>query len=444
MMHVFTSLLPDSLQIRLQKQDDLRQIIVNTGWLFADRILRMGIGLIVGIWVARYLGPAQYGLLSYATAFIALFGAVATLGLDTITVRELVRSPLAESEILGTSLLLRLISGIIVVIAAIVTVKILEPNNSLTHWLIGITATGMIFQAFDTIDYLFQAQVKSKFTVYAKNAAFILIALVRIILIKAHSPLIAFVWAGLFETILGAVGLILIYQTTGKRFQTWRYNLTRARSLLSDSWPLILSSIMIMIYMRIDQVMLGRMVSNEEVGIYSSAVRFAEVWYFIPMAIVSSVYPKIVQTREVSEALFYARLQKLYNLMALLAYLVAIPATFLSYPLIHGLLGEEYSRAAPMLTILIWAGMFTNLGVARSSFLTSMNWTKVHFFTVAAGCVINVVLNLYLIPLYGGMGAVIASCVAYWFATYGACFVYRPLFRTGWMLTKAMFYPKVW
>jgi O-antigen/teichoic acid export membrane protein len=199
-----------------------------------------------------------------------------------------------------------------------------------------------------------------------------------------------------------------------------------------------------MIYLRIDQVMLGEMVGSEEVGIYSAAVRLAEVWYFIPTAIYSSVYPSIVEARSISDELFYGRLQKLYNFMAFLAYAVAIPVTFMAGWAVELLFGHAYGRAGSMLAVLIWAGMFTNLGVARSTFLMSMNWTKVHFMTVFMGAIVNVLLNYILIPRYGGMGAVIASCVAYWVAAHGSCYLYKPLFRTGNMLTKAILYPKVW
>jgi O-antigen/teichoic acid export membrane protein len=199
-----------------------------------------------------------------------------------------------------------------------------------------------------------------------------------------------------------------------------------------------------MVYMRIDQVMIGEMVGSEEVGIYSVAVQLVEVWYFIPGIIVSSVFPSIVEAKEMNDSIYYERLQKLYNFLAFMGYAVAIPVTFLAGWVIKTLYGAAYSAAGPMLAVLIWSILFTNLGVARSTFLTTMNWTRVHLLTVTLGCVVNVVLNYVLIPRYGGMGAVIASCIAYWFAAHGACFVYKPLHKTGRMLTKAIIYPRVW
>jgi len=151
-----------------------------------------------------------------------------------------------------------------------------------------------------------------------------------------------------------------------------------------------------------------------------------------------------VEARAVSDDLFYGRLQKLYNAMAIIGYLIAIPTTFLAGWVVELLFGSAYSRAGSMLAILIWAGLFVNLGIARSSFLTTMNWTKAYLMTVFLGCLVNVTLNLLLIPRYGGLGAAIATCVAYWLAAHGACFVYKPLYKSGLMITKAIIYPKIW
>lgn len=421
----------------------LRKIISNTGWLFADRIIRLGVGLSVGVWIARYLGPGQFGLYNYALAFVALFSAIATLGLDGIVVREIVRDPSCKDEVLGTAFVLKLISGSGTLLLTIGAITLLNPDNSLTRWLVGITAAGTIFQAFDTIDFWFRSQVQSKYTVYARNSAFVFTTIIKVVLIQTQAPLLTFACAGLVEVIVGAVGLTIVYRVNGFFFNKWRVSFLRARGLLKDSWPLIISGVMIMIYMRIDQIMLGEMVGNQSVGIYSAAVRLAEAWYFVPAAIVSSVFPSIVEAKKISDTLFYSRLQRLYSLMALLSYSVAVPATFLSNWLIQLLYGPEYAEAGSMLAILIWSGLFTSLGVARSSFLTTMNWTKLHFMTVSLGCIINVALCLILIPIYEGMGAVIATCFSYWFATHGSCFLYRPLLKTGFMLTRAMICPRI-
>ncbi|QZZ20243.1 flippase [Leptothermofonsia sichuanensis E412] len=431
-------LLPPALRSKLDGHYALQKIIGNTGWLFADRILRMGVGLVVGVWVARFLGPNQFGLFNYAVAFTAIFGAIASLGLDSIAVREIVRTPEHKDQILGTTFVLRLIGSVLVWLLTVGVIILSRPNDGLTQTLVGIIAAGAIFQAGDTIDCWFQSQIQSKYTVTAKNIAFTLIAGFKIVLIQMQAPLVAFAWAGLAEIIVASIGLAIAYQASGNHLVKWRFSLPQAKQLLKDGSPLILSSLMIMIYMRVDQVMLAEILGEQEVGFYSAAVRLAEVWYFIPTAIVSSTFPSIIEARQVSETLFFERLQVLYRLMASTAYLIAIPTTLLSGWIIHLLFGNAYEKAGPMLAVLVWASLFVNLGVARSSFLTAMNWTRLHLFTVFLGCLLNIGLNILLIPIAGGVGAAIATCISYWFAVHGTCFLCPPLTRTGTMLTKAM------
>jgi O-antigen/teichoic acid export membrane protein len=331
--------LPPFIRVRLEGRFNFQKTISNTGWLFFDKILRLGVGLFVGAWVARYLGPEQYGLLSYVVAFVSLFSALATLGLDGIVVRNIVRDPSTKEETLGTAFVLKLMGGIAALLLSTGSILIFRHGESLVYWLVGITAAGMIFQALDPIDFWFQSQIQSKYVVYARTTAFSLIAVIKIVLIITAAPLMAFAWAGMAEIAIGSIGLIIVYQFKGYHIRAWRANLICGKHLLKDSWPLILSGIMITIYMRIDQVMIGNMVGNAEVGIYSAAVRLAEAWYFIPMAVVGSVFPSIVEAKAISDELFYSRLQKLYNLMALMAYIVAIPVTFMAGWLVTFLFG---------------------------------------------------------------------------------------------------------
>jgi O-antigen/teichoic acid export membrane protein len=438
MNQTWLRLLPPFLRAKLDGKYALQKILNNTVWLLADRVLRLSVGVVIEIAIARYLGPDQFGLISYAIALVALFSTLSTLGLDSIVIRDIVRQPEAKNALLGTAFTLKWIASGFTWLLVVGVVFLLRPGDSLTHWLVGITAAGILFQAFDTIDLWFQSQVQTKYTVFAKTTAFITLSLVKVGLIHVHAPVIAFAWTSFLEAVLGALGLIVTYGLSGAFITTWRSHGALAKRLLQDSYPMILSGLVIMVYMRIDQLMLAEKVGNQAVGIYSAAVKLAEAWYFIPTVIVSSTFPSIVQAKQLSEAMFEQRLQRLYQLMALLAYLVAIPTSIFSNWIVQILFGSAYAESGPILAVLIWAGIIVNLGVARSSFLTTMNWTKVHLLTVSIGCLINVLLNLILIPPYAGMGAAIATCIAYFFATYGACFLYKPLWKTGWMLTKAM------
>ncbi|MEO0969815.1 MAG: oligosaccharide flippase family protein, partial [Cyanobacteria bacterium J06639_18] len=169
---------------QLKSHSQFRAILSNTGWLFADRILRMGAGLFVGVWVARYLGTEQYGLLNYALAFVSLFTPIFTLGLDNVVIRHLVRESSNKEEILGTTFGLKLMGGIVSVLLVVSAIFFLERNKILTIWIVTILAITGIFRAADTIDLWFQSQVQSKYSVIAKNIAYLVSILIKVVIVQ--------------------------------------------------------------------------------------------------------------------------------------------------------------------------------------------------------------------------------------------------------------------
>lgn len=422
----------------------VRNIAKNTAWLFADNILRLGLGIFVSIWVTRYLGPEQFGQLNYAASFVSLFSTIALLGLDGIVIRNLIREPEKHDEILGTAFILKIIGAIISILLILATILILRPADTQTRLLVGIISLGLLFQSFGVIDFFFQSQVQSKFSVYSKSAAFLTCSIIKVSLIVYHAPLQAFAWVSVTEICLGSAGLIVAYRAYGKRLKTWQSHFSTATSLLKDSWPLIFTEIVISIYMRVDKIFIGEMVGNSELGIYAVAAMLAEALYFIPLSISSTLFPGIVECKDTDKELFQERLQRFYNVMAFTGYSVAVPTTLMANWAVPVLFGPAYTRAGNMLIGLAWASLFINLSFARSYYLTAMNWTRLHFITDFMGCAVNIVLNIILIPRYGGMGAVIASIISYWFAVHGSCFLFHPLNKTGQMITKAICYPKFW
>jgi polysaccharide transporter, PST family len=403
---------------RLQERQNLSKIIANMGWLFADRILRMGLGLLIGVWVARYLGVEQFGLFSYAAAFVALFIALSTLGLPALVIRTIAQEPEKRAEILGTVFWLQLFGGIATLGVAVGIMFVLRHGDRLMLNLVAILAGAAIFQAFDTIDLWFQSQIQSKYTVFAKNTAFLIVVVVKVVLINLQAPLLAFAAATLLEAVLGAVGLIIFYKFQGDSLSSWRWSLPLARRLLRESWPLILSGLTIMLYMKVDQIMLGQMIGDEAVGIYSAATRISEVWYFIPTAIAASVAPGIYAAKKaVDESLYYRQIEQSLKVLSLIAILIAVPMTFASGAIITALFGHEYAAAGSILAIHIWAAWFVFMGVGTSSWFIAEGLIHLSFRRTLMGAIINIGLNFILIPTYGGLGAAIATVIAQAFAS---------------------------
>lgn len=391
----------------------IRGIITNTGWLFADRILRMGVGLFVGVWVARYLGVEQFGVFNYASAFVALFSSFSSLGLDAIAVRWIVGNPKKKDQILGTVFWLKLFGGLVYLLLAVSFIAILSSDNKLTIYLVAILASGGIFQSFNTIELWFESQVQSKHTVIAKNTAFILISLTKVILINISAPLLAFAWVGLAEIALASLGLIVAYHIKGYSLFLWRFNFLIAQDMLKESWPLILAGFSVMIYMKVDQIMLGEMVGNKELGIYSAAARISEIWYFIPVAIASSFSPSIFAAKQLSEKIYYNRIENLARFLICIALIISIPISFFARTIITSLFGSEYQQASLILQIHIWSSPFVFLGCAASSWYIAEGLTNLALRRTIIALIINIVLNLFMIPKYSGMGAAFSTLISY-------------------------------
>lgn len=406
------NLIPSFLTRRIEHRPNLLKIVDNIGWLSFDRILRFGGGLIVGVWIARYLGPEQFGLFSFATAFVGIFGAIAGLGLQDIVVRDIVRDPSSKDETLGTAAVLQFTGGLIAYGLILGTIFWLRPDDGLAKALVAILGSMMLFKASEVVVYWFESQVLSKYTVLAQNGSLLVFAAIKVGLILNNAPLIAFAWATMAEAALVASLLCIALHLRGIRLWKLRVSSVRAKTLMKEGFPLLLSSIGIMIYMRTDQIMLGQMLGDEAVGIYSAAVRISELWYFIPMIIVASVFPAILEAKKRSEEQYYQRLQHLYDLMAWLSVGVALPMTFLSRPIVTLLFGETFAASGAVLAIHIWASVFVFLGVASVKWFLAENRQILSFQRTMFGVVVNIVLNLLLIPAYGPIGAACATVAA--------------------------------
>jgi len=393
---------------KIELSPGFKKYFLNTGWLLFNNIFGMVIALFVGVYVARYLGPNNYGLFSYAGSFAGLFSAIAALGLDNIVVRELAKNEKKRDELLGTTFVLKIIGSILMLIIIVIAVR-LTNNDSFTNLLIFIIAIGIIFQSFDVIQFYFQSRVLSKYTVYAQIFATILCSVIKLLLIYLNMGLIYFAMVTLLQSIILASGFVAMYIKQKLNLFSWRPKLDLAKKLLSDSWPLILSGMAISIYMKTDQVMIKNMLDAKAVGNYAVAVRLTEVWYFIPMAITNSLFPAIINAKKISEKLYYERLQKLYDLMTWSAIGIALPIMLFSHNIIKLLFGIQYQEAVGVLKIYAWASVFVFLGVASAKYLIAENYTRISFLRNIVGAIINIALNIILIPKFGINGAAVAT-----------------------------------
>ncbi len=423
---------------QLKNHPGFIKYFTNTSWVFGEKILRITVGLLISIWLARYLGPEQFGSLSYAISFSGLFTVISSFGLNGIIVRELVKKNRNTNVILGTAFVLKLL-GAFLALSMLCFATDFTTNDKQTNILILIIASATIFQSFNVIDFYFQSKVLSKYIVFANTIGLLISSIVKVTLILNGGQLLHFGFVILFDSFILALGFIYFYNHKKLSIKQWFFKFSMAKSLLKDSWPLIFSGIVVSINMKIDQVIIKQILGSEAVGQYAAAVRLSEAWYFIPMVICASLFPAIINSKKHSDILYYSRLQKLYDLMVWMAIIIAVPMTFMSEWVVDLLYGEQYNKAGHVLMIHIWAGIFVFLGQAFNRHLTAVNQTRKAFYRSSLGAVSNVILNYYLIPIYGINGAAFSTLACVFISNYLYDFLDRDLKKQRIMKTKSFF-----
>ena len=410
--------LPPLLRSKIENDYELRNILGNINWLTAGIIFKDIVGLFVIAWVARYLGPEQFGLMNYAIAFVVLFSSLSTLGLDNIVIRNILLRPDQKFKYIESAFILKLLGSLLMLLLSSVVIYILQPENSLVRIFVLIVGFGYIFKAFDVIDFFFQSKVEARYSVYARSLSFIVVSLIKIILILTQAPLISFILMFSLDLLVTAILLIYFYfKREAKSIFRKHITVDTMKELIRDSWPLFLSGIAVTIYSKIDQIMIGNLLGDRELGLYSSAAKLSEAWYFIPAVIMSSVFPSILRAKKKSKELYLKRMQLLYDVFVIFTLVIAFLVTIASPLIIRILYGNEYIEAANVLSIHIWAGPAVFLGVASGSYLVAENLTKVALMRTFVGAVINIVSNIILIPSFGIEGAAISTLISYSFAT---------------------------
>lgn len=424
------------LNIKGFDQQALQKYFKNTGMTFIGKVGSLVIKFIINIAVARYLSKARLGIITGGITYIYLFSALATLGLDQFIVKELHQFPKNRDQILGTSFWLKLMAGVACIPLIWLVYQVYPAKGTPYDYVLIISVIG-VFQAFNVIDSYFQSEVQSKYIMQVQVTGNLISAAIKLALIFFKMPLITFVYAYAFDFMLLATGYYFTYQRKERNIFNWSYNGQLAKKLLKDSWPLIISGIMVSLYMKIDQLMIQNISGVKEAGAYSTVAAFSEAWNFVPTVIVTTLFPAILNARRDDPARYKKRIQNLYNLMVYLSLPVAIIITFSSH-LIYKVYTPEYAYAAPVLSVHVWSGVFVFLGAASSQYLIAENYSTLTFVRTGAGAVVNIVLNLILIPKMGMMGAAIATLIAYASSTFAIIFIPK-VSNQGVMMLKSLF-----
>lgn len=422
----------------MEKNITLKNIFGNSMWQIGEKIISMIFSVFVTSIVARYLGTEDYGFVNYIISIVMLFTTFSTLGMEKITIKDIIEKEESEEKILGTSFYIRLIGGIVLIFISQITIYILDEQNMIAQLLGLIMGLCMIFRAYEVIEYYLQSQMKLKTISIIRFCSTILVAILRILVVLFDWGIVGFTATYLFDAIIVAM-LLKIWYKKRKKLK-FKFSLEYAKRILSKCWYVAISGLMVTLYMRIDQVMLGSMLDNKtENGIYSAAVRIAEIWYFVPTAIISAFQPAIVMKKKYSEEQYEKSMQRLYDIVAIVGIVFGILITLFGDIAVQILYGEEYKGATSILKISVWAGLFATLGTARSVWLVNENLQKYSLIYTSVGCVTNIVLNYFLIPKIGARGAAFATLIAQFVTNVLALVPFKKTRKSSAMILKSIF-----
>lgn len=381
----------------------------NAGWLIGGRIVHIILSFVIGLLSARYLGPGNYGLINYATAFATFFNAFCTLGINSVIVKNFIDHPEEEGETLGTTLILRLVSSFLSLCTITGIVSIIDRGETVTIVVVVLYCISLVFHVFDTFNYWFQSKLMSKYYAITTLVSYLVASAYRIVLLMTGKSTEWFALANSVDYFIVAVLLFTFYKKN--RGPKLSFSFRKAKELLSISCSYILSGLMVAVYAATDKLMLKQMLDESAVGYYALAFSISTMWAFILAAIIDSLKPGIMRDHNEDRQKYLDGNRKLYAIIFYFS-LFASSCVFIVAPLfIRIMYGDTYLPAVTPLRIVTWYVAFSYMGVARDIWIVCERKQKYLKYMYAGSAALNIVLNFIAIPIFGASGAAIATLV---------------------------------
>ena len=389
-----------------------KKVISNVFWAMLGKVVNMGASLFVGILVARYLGPQNYGIMNYVVSYVTIFSVIAAFGLSNIEVRELSKSLEKKETILGTCFVLRFIFTTIAYLLIVISLFVSKIDTFTRTMILLYGISLYTTSCFEVIRNFFTSIVKNEYVVKSEIVRTLIGASIKIIFLLIHAPLWAFIIAIAFDTVLVASGYVISYNRVVGKITDWKYDKTLVRYLVNQSFPLLLSGAAVIVYQRIDQVMIGNMIDKQSVGYFATAGKFLDIILFLPAVLTQTVTPLLVKIRENGTKEEYE--YKSFQFISVVVWTSIILAAFfsvLAYWMIYCTYGIQYLAAVPVLQVMAWKTVGMAIFSSGGQLIIIEKMQKWAVFRNLAGCIVCIVLNLILIPKYGVVGSAYVTII---------------------------------
>lgn len=399
--------------------------VANAGWIISCKIVQALLGVVISMLTARYLGPSNFGVINYAAAVVAFVAPVAKLGLSHVVIQELVYSPDSEGKILGSSLVMSIISSFLCILGVIAFAMVTNPNENDTILVCALYSILLFSHALEVIQYWFQAKLLSKYVSVVSVIAYVIISLYKAVLLLTRQSVYWFAVSNAIDHLIIGVVLLVIYRKISNH--RLRFSWDWAKRIVNQSRFFIVSSMMITIFAQTDKIMLKFMIGDEATGLYSAATACAGMTSFVFAAIIDSMRPTILEHKKNKSPLYEKYTCYLYAIIIYMALAQSVMMTVLAKPVILILYGQEYMRSVLPLQLVVWHTTFSYIGSVRSVWILAEGQQRYLWVLNLSGALTNILLNAAFIPLWGIEGAAIASIITQIFTNYIIGFFIKPI-----------------
>ena len=348
-----------SLSKRFNLSGNKQKVVSNVFWSLMGKVVNIVSGLLVGIFVARYLGPDRFGLMNYVIGYVTLFSILSTFGLDGIEIRELAKGTIDKNIVISSALCVRLALAAATILLILVTLLLFESDRN-TILLVMIYSLTLICISFNVLRNYFTSIVLNEYVVKSEIVRTIVISGIQVVLLFYKYPLIYFIATSTFGFLLIANGYFWAYKKKVGELK-FTFSTEVAKSLLKSSFPLLLSGAAVVIYQKIDQVMIRNMIDNKAVGQFSVASKLTELVIFLPNVLAQTLMPLLVKAHQQGEEIYFAKRQQFINVMVWVAIIMAVFISLTAHFVITLLYGSVYSEAVPVLQIMAFKAVFVAL-----------------------------------------------------------------------------------
>lgn len=375
-----------------------------------DYIFSLTASLIVGIAVARYLGPEMYGIIAFATAVYTLLVIIVSLGIDDIIMKDMLQHEERQGIIQGSALFVK--SAAAFLVYGIIFIYFLINYSGEKLYSVLIITGAVLFQPLSVFSCIFLINAQAKYTSIARMISYTLSSLLKIILIIFKAPVTYFAFAVFIDYAVLYLTVILMYKYKQYTVSGWHIDISYIKYILKSAVPLFAAVLFYTFYQKVTVIIISGMYSDYASGIYSAAARLTEIWYLVPAVLMTAFYPAVVKAKQISEEEYNKRIKTLFYVTTIPFILMAFFAALLSPFIIKILYGEKYIESSIVLSLTIWSVPFISFYVISSKCFILENKVKHLLLRSALSFILIIFLGCILGSFYYLKGFSIAVVVS--------------------------------